>query len=121
MSPEAQNNKTGPDAPVPLKTSPGAQNVNTGHDAHSTAENESRSAKQENETRRPQYGRKYFRERKTWKRDPTPSVQPKMSPDARKTRKWDTTPSVPPKMGMGAQNMKTGPEAPENAKNGSGR
>jgi hypothetical protein len=48
-----------------------------GPDALNTAENESGSAKQENGSQRPWYRRKRFRERKTLKWDPTPSVPPK--------------------------------------------
>jgi hypothetical protein len=40
---------------VPLKMSPGAQNMKTGPDVLDTAENESGSAKLENGTRRPRY------------------------------------------------------------------
>jgi hypothetical protein len=50
---------------VPLKMSPGAQNMKTGPDAHGNAENESGSAKRENGTRRSQHRRKLVRERKT--------------------------------------------------------
>jgi hypothetical protein len=39
----------------------------------------------------------------------------------RKTFKRDPTPSVSPKMGPGAQNMKTGPDAHGTAENVSGR
>jgi hypothetical protein len=76
---------------VPLKTSLEAQNMKTGPDALRITENESESAKHENGTRRPPHRRKCFRERKTFKRDPTPSETPKTSP--------------------GAQNMKTGTDA----------
>jgi hypothetical protein len=69
-------------------------------DALVTAENESGNAKHVNETRRPQYCRKRVQERKTLKRDMTPSKPPKMSP--------------------GAQNMKTGPDALGTAENVSG-
>jgi hypothetical protein len=62
-----------------------------GPDAIGALENESGRAKHENGTRRLQYRRKRFRERKTSKWDPTPTVLPKTSPDA--------------------QNMKTGPDA----------
>jgi hypothetical protein len=43
---------------VPPKMSLGAQNMKTGPDALCTAENESRSVKHENRTRRPRYRRK---------------------------------------------------------------
>jgi hypothetical protein len=56
---------------VPPKTSPGPETLKTGLDYRGTSENESRSAKLENETRRPQYHGKRLRERKTRKRDPT--------------------------------------------------
>jgi hypothetical protein len=68
-----------PTPSVPPKASPGAQNMKTGADALGCTENESGSAKHENETRRPRYNRKRVRARKTLKRDPTPSVPPKMS------------------------------------------
>jgi hypothetical protein len=74
MSPSAQNMKTGLDAHGTPKMSSGAQNMKTGPDALSTAENESGSLKHENGTRRPRYHEKLVRERKTWKREPTPSV-----------------------------------------------
>jgi hypothetical protein len=63
-------------------------------------ENESECAKHENGTRRPRSRRKGILERKASKRDPTPSVPPKMSP--------------------GAQNMKKGPDALDTAENESG-
>jgi hypothetical protein len=50
---------------VTPKTSPEAQNMKTVPDALGTAENDSGRAKLENETRRPRYRRKRFRERKT--------------------------------------------------------
>jgi hypothetical protein len=80
--------------------SPRAQNMKTGSNALDTAENESGSAKHKKETRRPRYRQKRLRARLTWKKDPTPSIQPKMSP--------------------GSQNMKTGPDALGTAKNESG-
>jgi hypothetical protein len=43
----------------------GAQNMKTGRDALGTVENEFRSAKHENGTRRPPHRRKRVRERKT--------------------------------------------------------
>jgi hypothetical protein len=43
---------------IPLKTSSGAQNMKTGADAHSTAENESGSAKHENRSLRPLHRQK---------------------------------------------------------------
>jgi hypothetical protein len=45
--------------------SPGAQNMEVGHDALDTAENVSESAKLENGTRRCRYRRKRVMERKT--------------------------------------------------------
>jgi hypothetical protein len=80
--------------------SPDAQNMKTGPDAHGTAESEFGSDKHENETWRPRYRQKRFRARKIWKRDPTISVPPKMSP--------------------GAQNMKNGPFALGTVENESG-
>jgi hypothetical protein len=77
-----------------------AQTMKTGHNVHNTAENEYGCTKHENETRRPQNCRKRVRERKTRKRDPTPSAPPKTCP--------------------GAQNMKTGADAHVFAENESG-
>jgi hypothetical protein len=65
-----------------LKTSTGAQWMKTGADALGTAENESGNAKHKNGTRRPPHRRKSVRERKTLKRDPTPSLSSKMSSGA---------------------------------------
>jgi hypothetical protein len=69
----------------------GTQNMKTGADALGIAEIEFKSTKHKNGTRPPWYSRKRVWERKTWKRD--------------------LTPSVPPKMSTGSQNMKTGPDA----------
>jgi hypothetical protein len=82
---------------VPSKTFPRAQNMKTGPDTLLTAENNSDSAKLEKENRSPRYLRKLVWARKTLRRDPTPSVQPKSSPIA--------------------QNMKTGPDALGTAEN----
>jgi hypothetical protein len=71
-----------------------------GHDALGTFQNEYGRAKHENGKGSPRYRRKRVRERKTCKRDPTPSELPK-------TRK-------------GAENMKTRPNAPDSAENESG-
>jgi hypothetical protein len=71
--------------------------MKTGPDALGTAENESWRAKHENRNLRPRYRRNLVRERKAWKRDPTPSVEPKMNP--------------------GAQDMKMGPDAVGTAEN----
>jgi hypothetical protein len=57
--------KQDPTPTEPPKTSPGTQYKNTGSDASAIAENESRSKKHENGTRRPRYRRKQDRERKT--------------------------------------------------------
>jgi hypothetical protein len=57
--------KRDPTAPIPPKTSPGTQNVKTGHDALGTVENMSESGKHENEKGRPWYRRKRVRARKT--------------------------------------------------------
>jgi hypothetical protein len=62
--------------------SPGEQNMKMGPDALDTVENESGDANHEIGTRPPLYHRKRVRELKTRKRDPTPSVPPKMSPGA---------------------------------------
>jgi hypothetical protein len=75
----------------------GAQNMKTGPDALYSAENESGSAKHENGTGCLRYHQIRAREGKI--------------------RKWDPTPSVPPKMSPGAQNRKTGPDAPGTAEN----
>jgi hypothetical protein len=104
---------------VPPKMSPGAQNMKTGPDALSTNENGSRSAKHKNETRRRRYrqkesgsakhknGTRRGRYRRKWVRE-------------RKTLKRDPTPSVPQKTGSGAQNLKTGPDAIGTAEKESG-
>jgi hypothetical protein len=112
--------------------------MKTGPDAAGTAENGFGSANQENETRRPRYRRNRVFERKTWKRDPTPSIQSRTGPGAQnkktgpdivgtaengsgsaKHKKRDPTPLVPLKMRLGAQSMKTGPDAIGTAQNGS--
>jgi hypothetical protein len=67
---------------------PGVQNMRTGPEANGTAQNRSGSEKHENGNRRRRYRPNRVRERKTRKRDPTPSV--------------------PSKMNLGAQNRKTG-------------
>jgi hypothetical protein len=74
--------------------SPGKQNMKTRADALGTAENESERVKREDGTQQQRW-------RKTGKRNPTPSVSPK-------TR-------------LGAQNMKTGPDALGTAEKESGR
>jgi hypothetical protein len=121
-SPRAQNMKLGPDAlgtaenesrrakhengsptpTVPSKMSPGAQNMETGPDALSTSEHESGRSKYENGTRRPRYRRKRVQELKTWKRDTTPSVPPKMSPGAQNMKK-EHDELAPTKSNSGAQ------------------
>jgi hypothetical protein len=83
-----------------LKMSLAAQNKKTGHDALSTTENESATAKHENLTQSPRYRRKWLRERKTWK--------------------MDMELSVPPKTNLEAQNMKTRPETLGAIENDSG-
>jgi hypothetical protein len=50
--------ETGAYASAPPKISSGAQNMKTKADAHGTVENESGSAKHENESRRHRYRRK---------------------------------------------------------------
>jgi hypothetical protein len=84
---------------LPPKMGPGAPNMITVPGALRTTHNGSESVKYENMTRRPRYGRKRVRERKT--------------------RKLDLAPSVPPKTGPGAQNMKSGPDTLGTVKNGS--
>jgi hypothetical protein len=69
--------------------------MKTGSDALGTIENGSGNAKHENWTRRPRNCRKRVQEPKLLKRDPTPSVKPKISP--------------------GAQNMKKGPDVHDTA------
>jgi hypothetical protein len=96
-----QNKKTGPDASNTAENESGTQNVKTGPDDLGNAENESGSAKNENRTRRPRYHRKRVRERKT--------------------RKRNSTPSVPRKTSLGAHNMKMGPDALSTAENEYGR
>jgi hypothetical protein len=86
-----------PTPSAPPKTCLGAQNMKTGPSALGTIENESGSAKHEKGSWRPRYHRKWVRELKTWKRNPTPSEPPKMRP--------------------GAQNMKTGSDALRTVKN----
>jgi hypothetical protein len=83
--------KLDPTPSVPPKTRPGAHDMKTGPEALGTVQNESGSAKHENEIWRPRYRLKWVRERKTWKRNPAPSISLKMSPEA--------------------PNMKTGPNA----------
>jgi hypothetical protein len=85
------------DPATPPKMSPRAQNLKKGPDALGTAENEYGSVKHENGTRRLRYRRKLVRERKIRKRDPSPPISPKMS--------------------LGAQNIKTGPDALGTAEN----
>jgi hypothetical protein len=81
--------------------SPGAQNLKTRPNALRTVKKDSGRPKHENWTRRPRYRQKLVWERKTLKRD--------------------LTPSVPPKMSQGAQNMKTGHDALGTAEDESGR
>jgi hypothetical protein len=79
---------------------PGAQYMKIGPDALGAARNEFGSAKYQNGTRRPRCRLKRVWERKTSKRDRTPSVQPQTS--------------------SGTQNMKTGPDAVGTSQNESG-
>jgi hypothetical protein len=74
--------------------------MKTGPDSLGTAQNESGSAKHENGTLRPRYHRKRVGERKTLKRDTSPSVPSKTSPEV--------------------QNMKTEHDALGTAENESG-
>jgi hypothetical protein len=57
--------KTGPDALGTAEIIPGTQNMKTGPEALDNAKNESGSAKHENGTRRPRYGRKLIQAHKT--------------------------------------------------------
>jgi hypothetical protein len=82
MSSDAQNMKTGPDAIYTAENESGRTKHEIGPNNLRTAKNVSESAKHENGTRRPCDRRKYVRERKTLKRDWTPSVPLKMSPGA---------------------------------------
>jgi hypothetical protein len=84
--------------------------MKTGPNAHETAENESGSAKHENGTRRPPHCRKRVRERKTIKRDPTPSLPPKMSTDAQKKKKGPNALDIAENE-FGSQKIKTGADA----------
>jgi hypothetical protein len=95
---------------VPPKTSMGVQNRKTGPDELGIAENESGRAKQEHGTRRPRFRQIWVRERKTWKRDPTPLERPKMSPGAQKKNTGLDAP-VPLKTSPELKNVKTGPDA----------
>jgi hypothetical protein len=80
-----------------------------GPDALDTVENESGHTKHENEIRRPRYRLKRVRKRKTFKRDPTPSLPSKMSLRAHNMK---TGPGAlyTTENEFGAQNMKTGPD-----------
>jgi hypothetical protein len=69
-----ENMKAGPDALSTVENESGSEKMKTGPDALITAENDSGSAKREKDTRRPRHPQKYVRERKTLKRDRTPSV-----------------------------------------------
>jgi hypothetical protein len=57
--------KTRPDTLGTAQNESGAQNMKTGPDALGTAENEFGHSKHENGNRRPSYGRKLVRARKT--------------------------------------------------------
>jgi hypothetical protein len=105
---------------VPPKMSPSAQNMKTGRGALGNAENEFASAKLENGSQRPRYRRKRVRARKTLKRDMTPSIPPKMSPDAQNIKTGPDTLGTK-KTSPGAHNMKMGPDALGTAVNESGR
>jgi hypothetical protein len=119
-----------------METSPGSPNMKKRPNALGSARNGSRRAKHENGTRRPRYCQKRVRKRKTWKRDPSPSVPPTMSLEAQnlktgpgalgtventsaspKHEKRVLTPSVPLKTSPGAKNIKTGPDTLVTAKN----
>jgi hypothetical protein len=75
--------------------------VENGTRALNTAENESGSENHENGSRRSRYREKRLRELKTSNQELTPSLPPKMSPEA--------------------QNIKTGPDALDIAENEAGR
>jgi hypothetical protein len=104
----AKHEKRDPTRSTLTKTGPGAQNIKTRLNALESAENKSGSAKHENSgsakhengTQRCWYRRKWVRERKTIKQDPTPLVSPKTN--------------------HGAQNMKTRPDGFGTAENASG-
>jgi hypothetical protein len=92
-----------------------------GPDALRTAKNKSGRAKNKNGSRRP-----WYRGKRVWEWDPTPSIPSETSPAGnesgkrvreRKTRNHDPTPFVPPRMCQGAQNMKTGFDALGTAEN----
>jgi hypothetical protein len=105
-SPGMQNMKTGSDALRTAENVSGNAKHKTGVDTLGTAENVSVSAKHENGTRRPRNRRKRVRERKPWKRDPTPSAPPETCPGAQNI-KQERTPTVPSKTCLGLQIMKT--------------
>jgi hypothetical protein len=65
IRPGAQNMKTGPDAHSTTENEFGAQNMKIGLDALGTAENMFGSGKHEKESGRTRYRRKRVRERKT--------------------------------------------------------
>jgi hypothetical protein len=81
------------------------------------AGHESERAKHENRTLRPRYRRKRVPARKTWKRDPSPSRQPKTCFGAQNMK---TAHSAPSKTSPEAQNMKTEPDTLKTAENESG-
>jgi hypothetical protein len=62
---ERKTRKQDPMRSLPPKSSAGAQDMKTRHDALSNVENQSERAKHENRTRRPPYSRKRVRARKT--------------------------------------------------------
>jgi hypothetical protein len=95
--------------------------MKTGTDALRTAENEYGSAKLENGNRRPRNRRKRVRERKALKRDTTPSVPPKTSPEAQNKKTVPIKLCTAEKKSPGAQNMKTGPDALSSSENEYGR
>jgi hypothetical protein len=98
----------------------GTQKKKTGPDDLGTAENDFRSAKKENETRRPRYRRKRVRAHKTLKRDSTPSVPPKTRPDAQNMKTGPEALCTAENV-FGSKNLKTEPDAVGTAENEFGR
>jgi hypothetical protein len=105
---------------IPPKTCPGAQNMKTWPDSLHTAENVLDNDKDENGTRRRRYRRKWVRARKTWKREPTPTIPSKTSPGVQ-NMKTGTYALCTAKICLETQNMKTGPDALGTAENKSER
>jgi hypothetical protein len=79
--------KTGLDALGIVENMIGSEKHEKGRNALGTTENESGGAKYEKGTWYPRYRRKRVLERKTLKRDPIPTVPPKMSPGEQNMKK----------------------------------